>query len=76
MHYVDRVMTTEEIIKEIEQLPNEKRLLIEKAIKSLRKAETDKQLRIAADALYDDYKNDKELTAFTVLDSEEFYEPR
>lgn len=69
-------MTIKEIIKEIEQLPYEKRLLIEKALRSMKKVETDNQLRLAADALYDNYKNDKELTAFTVLDGEEFYEPR
>jgi hypothetical protein len=30
------------------------------------------QLRIAAEKLYDDYLNDPELTAFTILDSEDF----
>jgi hypothetical protein len=31
---------------------------------------------MAADRLYSDYMNDKELTAFTQLDCEDFYEPR
>jgi hypothetical protein len=31
---------------------------------------------MATDRLYDDYKNDKELTVFTQLDCEDFYEPR
>lgn len=69
-------MNTEEIIKEIKRLPSKKRVMIEIALKEIRKAETDARLRKAADELYDDYANDLELTALTVLDSEEFYEPR
>lgn len=69
-------MNTEEIIKEIKRLPSKKRVMIEIALKEIRKAETDARLRKAADELYDDYANDTELTALTVLDSEEFYEPR
>ena len=34
------------------------------------------ELKKAADLLYNDYKNDKELIEFTCLDNEEFYEPR
>jgi hypothetical protein len=34
------------------------------------------QMRLAADALFDDYKNDKELVVFTALDPEDFYEAR
>jgi len=34
------------------------------------------ELEKAADLLYNDYKNNKELTAFTCLDCENFYEPR
>ena len=30
----------------------------------------------AVDLLFDDYKNDKELTVFTQLDQENFYETR
>jgi hypothetical protein len=33
-------------------------------------------LETAADLLYADYRDDKELTAFTQLDCEDFYEPR
>lgn len=69
-------METQEIIKEIVRLPVEKRLEIEKALKKIRKAEMSARLQKAAEEMYDDYLNDKELTAFTVLDSEEFYEPR
>ena len=38
--------------------------------------EQDRTLEMAADRLYDDYKNDPELTIFTQLDGEDFYEPR
>jgi rRNA-processing protein FCF1 len=72
----EKLMNTEEIIKEIKRLPSKKRVMIEIALKEIRKAETDARLRKAADELYDDYANDLELTALTVLDSEEFYEPR
>ena len=34
------------------------------------------ELKKAADFLYNDYKNDKELIEFTCLDCEGFYEPR
>jgi hypothetical protein len=34
------------------------------------------QMKLAADALFDDYKNDKELVVFTALDPEDFYEAR
>jgi len=33
-------------------------------------------MKLAALELYDDYKNDKELTIFTQLDFEDFYEAR
>lgn len=39
----------------------------------LARAELDRELAIAAEALLPDYTNDKELTAFTALDAEEFY---
>lgn len=65
-------MGTEEIIKEIVRLPIEKRLEIENALKKIRKAEMSARLQKAAEEMYEDYLNDKELTAFTVLDSEQF----
>ena len=34
------------------------------------------KMALAASALYDDYANDRELTAFTSLDYENFYETR
>lgn len=70
-------MRTNELIKEIERLPIQKRMLvIEKTIHSLRKEEESLQMKKAADFLYADYVSDKELTVFTNLDQEEFYEAR
>lgn len=70
-------MRTNEIIKEIQRLPIQKRIyVIEKTIHSLRKHEDTNQMKKAADTLYTDYKSDKELTAFTNLDFEDFYEAR
>ena len=70
-------MRTNEIIKEIKRLPIQKRIyIIEKTIHSLRKQEDPNQMKKAADILYTDYKSDKELTAFTNLDFEDFYETR
>jgi hypothetical protein len=68
---------TVEIIKRIDLLPlTQKMLIVEKIIHSIRENEQKTILKKAADALYDDYKNDKNLTDFTSLDFEEFYETR
>jgi hypothetical protein len=70
-------MRTSEIIKEIQKLPIQKRIIvIEKTIHSLRKDEDTNQLKKAADGLYADYKTDKELIAFSNIDFEDFYETR
>lgn len=37
------------------------------------RAELDRELAIAAEALLPEYQNDKELTAFAALDTEDFY---
>ena len=69
-------MSTTEIIKEIHRLPYYKRLLvIRKALRSLQES-TNKKLEKAASVLLDNYKNDKEFTAFSILDFENFYESR
>ncbi len=70
-------MKTGEIIKEIERLPIPKRIyVIEKAIQLIRKQEDAIQMKNAVNDLMTDYKSDKELTAFTNLDMEDFYEAR
>jgi len=69
-------MSVETIVRELEQLPlSDKLLVLEKTIKSIR-LDREKKLKSAADALYEDYQTDTELTAFTVLDKEPFYETR
>jgi hypothetical protein len=71
------ILRTAEIIKEIQNLSIQKRIyVLEKTIHSIRQQEDDKQMRKAADKLYVDYKTDKELTAFTALDFENFHETR
>ena len=68
-------MNTTEIIKQIEQLPIRKRIyVIEKTLHSIRKQEDKYQLEKAADTLLPDYVSDLELTIFSNLDYEDFYE--
>jgi hypothetical protein len=70
-------MRTNEIIKEIQRLPVQKRIyVIEKTIHSIRKQEDANLLRKAAELLLVDYKSDKELTGFTDIDFEDFYEAK
>lgn len=70
-------METKEIIKEIKKLSIKERLqIIEKTAKTIQTDDEKEQMKEAADQLYDDYKNDAELTAFTDLDFEDFYESR
>ena len=70
-------METNEIIREIRKLPvNKRMLIIERTLKSIRESETHKKMEIAVDILLDDYLNDKELTVFTSLDFEKFYETK
>ncbi|NOU45430.1 MAG: hypothetical protein HOO86_00020 [Bacteroidales bacterium] len=70
-------METREIIRVIGKLPVSKRMLIvERTLKTIRESETRKKMLKAANALLEDYKNDKELTIFAHLDYEVFYEAR
>ncbi len=70
-------MQTLDLIQEIQRLPLTKRFyVIEETLKSIKKEEMQQQMELAANELYDDYVNDKELTAFTSLDFENFYETR
>jgi hypothetical protein len=69
-------MTTENIIQELDKLPlTDKLFVIKETLKRIR-MEKEQLLNIAVELLYNDYKNDKELTAFTELDNEPFYETR
>ena len=66
-------METREIIKAIKKLPvNERMLIIEQTLKTIRENETGKQMEKAATTLLRDYENDTELTEFTALDYEAF----
>jgi len=70
-------MKTKELIQEIQKLPVTKRIfVIERTMQLMRKQEEKNRLTKAADALCADYKTDKELTQFTNLDYENFYEAR
>jgi len=70
-------MESAQIIQETAKLPIYQRMfIVENIIRSIRHTEQDRTLEMAAERLYDDYTNDKELTIFTSLDGEDFYEPR
>lgn len=70
-------MKSEELIKEIQKLPiNERIYVIERSMHLIRKQEEEEQMKKAAEALLQDYLADKELTVFTNLDFDNFYEAR
>mgnify|MGYP000293222525 FL=1 len=70
-------METREIIRAIRKLPVSKRMLIvERTLKTIRESETRERMVKASESLFEDYKNDKELIAFTQLDYEGFYETK
>ena len=69
-------MQAADIMHDISRLPVSQRMLIvEYIIRSIRQEEQ-QSLEKAAERLYTDYLNDKELTIFTQLDCENFYEAR
>ena len=69
-------MTTTAIIREINKLPlTEKLLLVEKTLKAIRQ-EKERSLEDAVLALQNDYQSNEELTIFTTLDAQSFYEAR
>ena len=70
-------MNTTQILHEIEMLPRQtKMFVVEKVLHSIRQQEQKEEMKRAAEMLYDDYLTDKELTAFTSLDGESFYESK
>ena len=70
-------MKAKEIIKEIQRLPLTKQMLVaELILKSIRERELKEKMEKAADDLLDDYLTDNELTIFTNIDFEDFYETR
>jgi hypothetical protein len=65
-----------EIIRSVNRLPLPQQMLIaERIIYSIRQREQP-SLKMAADCLYADYMTDENLTVFTKLDCEDFYETR
>ena len=71
-------MANTQIVNEISRLPlPEKIYIVELVLKNIRH-ETEKTPGLAegAKVLLQDYENDHELTAFTALDGESFYESR
>jgi hypothetical protein len=70
-------MQTLEILKEIQLLPLAKKFyVVEETIKSIKKDELNQKVELAANELLIDYSTDKDLTAFTSLDFESFYETK
>jgi hypothetical protein len=70
-------MQTIDLILEIERLPKAQKLqVMEEIIKLIKKDDARHQMEMAAQELYSDYLNDKELTAFSSLDLENFYETK
>ncbi len=70
-------METIDIIKQIEHLPIEKRMLIvEKILKSIREKEIKEKMSRAVEELREEYKTNMELISFTDIDFENFYETR
>lgn len=70
-------MKTIDIISAIKRLPINKRFfVVEETIKSIKEEEMNQQMEFAANELYSEYANNKDLTAFTDLDLERFYETK
>jgi hypothetical protein len=70
-------MKTLDLISEIKRLPINKRfLVVEETIKSIKEEELNQQLEFAVNELYSEYVNNADLTAFTSLDLEHFYESK
>jgi hypothetical protein len=70
-------METKEIIREIKKLPLADRIsVIEKTLKTVKADSVQHPLKRASEILYNDYKNDKELTAFSSIDIDNFYETK
>jgi len=71
------IMRTNELIKEIQRLPISKRIFVlENAMHDIRMFEDKKMMKNAAHALCFDYKTDVELTEFSKIDFEDFFETK
>jgi hypothetical protein len=71
------MMSTSEILDKINQLsPSEKLFIIEKTFKDLLRSNAVQQMTVASEALEHKYRTNSELTAFTSIDLEDFYEAK
>lgn len=70
-------MQAKELLQELLRLPvNERIYMVDEAIKSINKEKAQHQMENAVLELYEEYIGNKELTAFSSLDLEDFYEPK
>jgi hypothetical protein len=61
-------MQTAQLMQEIFKLPLDKKFFVmEQTLKSIKSEEGNKHLAVAAEIIYDEYMNDKKLTAFTKI---------
>lgn len=68
-------METKDLLEIINQLSfNQKIELVEKILHSVKHYENKIQMQEAAEAMYDEYANNGELTAFSTIDLDDFYE--
>lgn len=67
------------LVEEISKLPPDERIaVIEQVLQTLKKSEAAPVLSLAEAArlMEEEYRTDAELTAFTALDADDFYETR
>jgi hypothetical protein len=70
-------METKVILDEINKLPIEDKMyVVERTIKSIREIEIKEKMTKAVSELIEEYRSNKELTVFTEIDFENFYETR
>ncbi|MEO6190694.1 MAG: hypothetical protein ABIO44_10380 [Saprospiraceae bacterium] len=70
-------MQTLDIIQEIKRLSlTNKFYVIEETLKAIKKEEMNIQYGLAVNELSENYSTDKELTAFTAIDFDQFYEAK
>jgi len=70
-------MSTTEILDRISRLPPEEKLfIIEKTFRELLSTNAMRQMAAAAEALENEYRTNKELTGFSSIDFEDFYEAK
>jgi hypothetical protein len=69
-------MGTKEILQEIKKLPYTERLVIVEETLKIIKEEPDKSMENGVKEMESEYKTNKDLTAFSSLDKDDFYEAK